>query len=130
MLRTRQPQFEFYFTHATTRVSGAATKLQRDPRRDASSLFRTTSNISSFSSPSETCRLLLLQRWDELHTSENDPVGGLPREQMYAAFLVADGGVDLESFEVCCMDEARSILLQVQSPVLNVSAYHLAIAVL
>ena len=32
---------------------------------------------------------------------------------MYAALLVADGGVDLESFEVRSVPEARSILLQV-----------------
>ncbi|KAK9844834.1 hypothetical protein WJX74_007444 [Apatococcus lobatus] len=51
-------------------------------------------------------------RWDDLHGSENDPVGSLPSEQMYAAFLVADGGVDLESFEIRSMEEARSILLQ------------------
>ena len=54
-----------------------------------------------------------MQKWDELHTSENDPVGELPSQQMYAAFLVADGGADLETFEVRSFEEARSILLQV-----------------
>ncbi|KAK9864831.1 hypothetical protein WJX84_011707 [Apatococcus fuscideae] len=52
------------------------------------------------------------KKWDELHTSENDPVGELPSQQMYAAFLVADGGADLETFEVRSFEEARSILLQ------------------
>lgn len=76
--------------------------------------MRDASDISGSPASFLTCSSLLLQRWDELHSSENDPVGGLPSKQMYAAFLVADGGMDLESFEVRSMEEARSILLQVQ----------------
>ena len=70
------------------------------------------SSVQSCSLDADSC---LMQKWDERHTSENDPVGSLPCHQTYAIFLVADGGVDLESFEVRSMAEARSVLLQVPS---------------
>ncbi len=46
-------------------------------------------------------------------------MSGLPRDQLYAVILSADGGKDLESFEIRSMAEARSILLQVLSSKLH-----------
>lgn len=51
--------------------------------------------------------------WDEQHGSENDPVDAFPADQLFVVFVVADGGADLEHFEVRSAAEARSILLQV-----------------
>jgi serine/threonine-protein kinase haspin len=51
--------------------------------------------------------------WDARHGSENDPVDAFPEDQLYIVFVVADGGVDLEHFEVRSFKEAKSILLQV-----------------
>ncbi|EIE19929.1 hypothetical protein COCSUDRAFT_54502 [Coccomyxa subellipsoidea C-169] len=50
--------------------------------------------------------------WDAKHGSENDPVAKFGADQMYVVFVVANGGADLEHFEVHGFEEARSILLQ------------------
>ncbi|EFN57276.1 hypothetical protein CHLNCDRAFT_9043, partial [Chlorella variabilis] len=53
-------------------------------------------------------------RWDKEHGSENEPVDvfkGRP-DQLFVVFVVADGGVDLEHFELRTFEEVRSILLQ------------------
>ena len=52
-------------------------------------------------------------RWDKVHASENDPVDAFPGDQLYVVFVVADGGADLEHFELRSFAEAQSILLQV-----------------
>ena len=52
-------------------------------------------------------------RWDKERTSENDPVDVFGSDQLYCVFVLADGGTDLEHFELRCFDEARSLLLQV-----------------
>lgn len=52
--------------------------------------------------------------WDEQNGSENDPVSCFPGDQLYVVFIVADGGADLECFEVRNFSEAKSILLQVR----------------
>lgn len=52
-------------------------------------------------------------RWDQLHTSENDPVDAFPNTQLYVVFVVADGGANLEHFELRSFQEAQSILMQV-----------------
>lgn len=52
--------------------------------------------------------------WDAKHGSENDPVDAFGPEQLHVVFVVANGGADLERFEVHGFDEARSILLQVR----------------
>lgn len=52
-------------------------------------------------------------RWDEQCKSENDPVDCFPNDQLYVVFVVANGGVDLEHFQVRSFAEARSLLLQV-----------------
>lgn len=54
--------------------------------------------------------------WDASHGSENDPVDGFERDQLYVVFAVADGGADLERSDVRSFEEARSILLQVSTP--------------
>ena len=54
-------------------------------------------------------------RWDHLHASENDAVDAFPGDQLYVVFVFADGGADLERFELRSFEEARSILLQVQA---------------
>ena len=51
-------------------------------------------------------------RWDASHESENDPVDAFPDDQLYVVFVFADGGVDLEHFELRSFQEAQSILLQ------------------
>ena len=51
-------------------------------------------------------------RWDELHESENDAVDAFPEDQLYVVFVFADGGADLEHFELRSYEEAQSILLQ------------------
>ncbi|KAK9813057.1 hypothetical protein WJX72_008207 [[Myrmecia] bisecta] len=51
--------------------------------------------------------------WDARNESENDPVDDFPGDQLYVVFVVADGGADLEHFEVRSFKEAKSILLQV-----------------
>lgn len=53
--------------------------------------------------------------WDAKHGSENDPVADFGAGQMYVVFVVANGGSDLEHFEVHGFEEARSILLQVSA---------------
>ena len=52
-------------------------------------------------------------RWHDLHESENDAVDGFPGDQLYVVFVFADGGADLERFELRSFEEAQSILLQV-----------------
>ena len=54
------------------------------------------------------------QAWDAIHGSENDPVADFGADQMYVVFVVANGGEDLEHFQVHSFKEARSILLQVR----------------
>ncbi|KAL0051746.1 hypothetical protein WJX82_001400 [Trebouxia sp. C0006] len=51
-------------------------------------------------------------RWDHLHESENDAVDAFPEDQLYVVFVFADGGADLERFELRSFEEAQSILLQ------------------
>ena len=46
------------------------------------------------------------------HGSENDSVAAFGPDQLYVVFVVADGGTDLERFDVRSAAEARSILLQ------------------
>ncbi len=50
--------------------------------------------------------------WDARNGSENDDVAGFGPGQLYVVFVVADGGADLERFDVRSAAEARSILLQ------------------
>jgi serine/threonine-protein kinase haspin len=52
-------------------------------------------------------------RWNELHRSENDPVDSYGASQLYAIFVQAHGGVDLETFKPRNFEEVKSILLQV-----------------
>lgn len=67
-------------------------------------------------------------RWDRLHESENDPVDAFPGDQLYVVFVVANGGADLEHFELRSFQEAQSLLMQVlilvhlhfYQPVLNI----------
>ncbi|DBA71502.1 TPA: hypothetical protein ACH3X2_011289 [Trebouxia sp. C0005] len=51
-------------------------------------------------------------RWHDLHESENDAVDGFPGDQLYVVFVFADGGADLERFELRSFEESQSILLQ------------------
>ena len=51
-------------------------------------------------------------RWDASHESENDPVDAFPGDQLYVVFVFADGGADLEHFQLRSFREAQSILLQ------------------
>jgi serine/threonine-protein kinase haspin len=58
----------------------------------------------------------LLEEWlsyDSRKTSENENPSAFPADQLYAVFVAADGGVDLEHAEVRTYAEAKSILLQV-----------------
>ena len=50
--------------------------------------------------------------WQAVHGSENAPVDGFEAGQLYALFVVDDGGTDLEHFDVRTAEEARSVLLQ------------------
>ena len=52
--------------------------------------------------------------WDKRNGSENDPVDVFGPEQLFVVFVVANGGADLEHFEVHSYEEARSIILQVR----------------
>lgn len=52
-------------------------------------------------------------RWNGLHRSENDPVDAYGASQLYAVFVQANGGIDLETFKPRNFDEVKSILLQV-----------------
>ena len=49
------------------------------------------------------------------HGSENDDVAAFGPDQLYVVFVVADGGTDLERFDVRSAAEARSILLQARA---------------
>lgn len=62
-------------------------------------------------------------RWDHLHESENDAVDAFPGDQLYVVFVFADGGADLERFELRSFEEAQSILLQVQTGTETASLY-------
>ncbi len=57
--------------------------------------------------------------WDAAHGSENEAVDCFGAEQLYVVFVVADGGSDLEHFQLRSFDEARSVLLQVRSLVVH-----------
>ena len=46
--------------------------------------------------------------------SQNEDVGCFGADQLYVVFVVADGGSDLEHFDVRSFEEARSVLLQVR----------------
>jgi len=52
-------------------------------------------------------------RWNEIHRSENEPVDAYGASQLYAVFVQANGGADLETFKPRNFDEVKSILLQV-----------------
>jgi hypothetical protein len=51
--------------------------------------------------------------WDKRNGSENGPVNAFGDDQLFIVFVVANGGADLEHFEVHSFEEARSIILQV-----------------
>lgn len=51
--------------------------------------------------------------WDKRHKSENDFIGGLPDEQLYAVFAMANCGRDLESYQLQGYEQVRSLMLQV-----------------
>ena len=53
--------------------------------------------------------------WDAAHGSENEPVDCFGAGQLYVVFVVADGGADLERFQLRSFEEARSVLLQARS---------------
>ena len=59
--------------------------------------------------------------WDKRNGSENDPVDVFGPEQLFVVFVVANGGADLEHFEVHSYEEARSIVLQVRQMALIVN---------
>lgn len=54
-----------------------------------------------------------------VYSSENDPLSGLPASQLYFMFAMADGGRDLEAYQVAGYDQARSALLQVRGRVMS-----------
>lgn len=58
-------------------------------------------------------------KWDASHESENDAVDRFPEDQLYVVFVFADGGVDLEHFELRGYQEAQSILLQASNQSCN-----------
>ena len=66
-------------------------------------------------------------RWDAAHESENDPVDVFPADQLYVVFVFADGGVDLEHFELRSYQEAHSILLQASEDKMSTSQQALAL---
>jgi serine/threonine-protein kinase haspin len=51
--------------------------------------------------------------WDKRHKSENDAIGNLPDQQLYAVFAMANCGRDLESYQLQGYEQVRSLLLQV-----------------
>jgi len=51
--------------------------------------------------------------WDKRHKSENDAIAGLPDEQLYAVFAMANCGRDLESYKLQGYEQVRSLMLQV-----------------
>ncbi|KAJ7514860.1 hypothetical protein O6H91_23G063400 [Diphasiastrum complanatum] len=53
------------------------------------------------------------EEWDAKHKSENEHPMVFPSKQMYVAFVLADGGTDLESFILSDFQEVKSLLLQV-----------------
>jgi hypothetical protein len=53
--------------------------------------------------------------WDKRRKSENDFIGGLPDEQLYAVFAMANCGRDLESYQLQGYEQVRSMMLQVGS---------------
>ena len=59
--------------------------------------------------------------WDKRNGSENDPVDMFGPEQLFVVFVVANGGADLEHFEVHSYEEARSIIVQVGQMALTVN---------
>ncbi|KAL3689692.1 hypothetical protein R1sor_016001 [Riccia sorocarpa] len=58
----------------------------------------------------------LIKAWedyDAARASDNDHPMIFPEKQLYVVFVLADGGIDLESFVLSSYSEARSILFQV-----------------
>ncbi|WIA16133.1 hypothetical protein OEZ85_012851 [Tetradesmus obliquus] len=51
--------------------------------------------------------------WHKKNKSENDPIEGFPRDQLYAVFAMANCGKDLEGYCLQGYDEARAMMLQV-----------------
>ena len=64
-------------------------------------------------------------RWNASHESENDAVDGFPGDQLYVVFVFADGGIDLEHFELRGYQEAQSILLQASNQSSNQTARYI-----
>ncbi|KAL4446368.1 hypothetical protein ABPG77_003175 [Micractinium sp. CCAP 211/92] len=51
-------------------------------------------------------------RWDKENCSENEEVDIFGDDQLFVVFVVADGGADLEHFQLRSFEEVRSVLLQ------------------
>ena len=51
-------------------------------------------------------------RWDKENESENDRPDFFPEDQLFAVFIVADGGTDLERYRFRSYDEAIAVLFQ------------------
>jgi hypothetical protein len=53
--------------------------------------------------------------WDKRNKSENDAIGGLPDDQLYAVFAMANCGRDLEGYQLQGYEQVRSLMLQVRT---------------
>jgi hypothetical protein len=75
--------------------------------------------------------LLLLQSfikawraWDKKHSSENNPIEGFPKHQLYAVFAMANCGRDLEGYSLQGFDEAHAMMPQVSLLLLQGASKH------
>lgn len=95
-------------------VSMALSKLGREYSmgRNATSGFVKTHGIGVCRGKYSSALSKEWHRWDRIYTSENEAVDGYGENQLYAVFVVANGGMDLESFKPQSFREIISILLQ------------------
>eukprot|EP00775_Hariotina_reticulata_P005959 gene5959-6198_t len=75
--------------------------------------FVTTHRVGVCKGPYPQSFIRAWKAWDKRNKSENDPVDGLPKDQLFACFVMSNCGWDLESYQLRDFDQARSMMLQV-----------------
>eukprot|EP00899_Mesostigma_viride_P026468 jgi/Mesvir1/7005/Mv09140-RA.3 len=97
---------------AAASVDRAAAAL-RSSRLHATSNFIKTYGVKICSGPYPRRLVQAWDDWDKAHISENERVDVFGAGQHFVVFLFANGGADLERFELRDYREVQSLLLQV-----------------
>ena len=93
----------------------ASSPVMAAGQQNATSGFIELQSVTLCSGPYSPALARQWHAWDAAHGSENSPVDAWAPDQLFAMFITADGGVDLEHFVLGSFEEARSALLQVRT---------------